>query len=50
MRLNCGQSGDKQRAITAGYPEMTLYLRDDAITDNPGLVAGMKKYFDLIWE
>ena len=26
-----------------------LYLRDAAITENPSLVAGMKKYFDLIW-
>jgi sugar-specific transcriptional regulator TrmB len=26
-----------------------LYLRDAAITNNPSLVAGIKKYFDLIW-
>ncbi|KXB02487.1 hypothetical protein AKJ44_00255 [candidate division MSBL1 archaeon SCGC-AAA261F17] len=25
-------------------------LRDAAITENPSLVAGMKRYFDLIWE
>ncbi len=31
-------------------PEMPLYLRDAAVTENPSLVAGMKKYFDLIWE
>ncbi|AGK62028.1 putative transcriptional regulator [Archaeoglobus sulfaticallidus PM70-1] len=30
-------------------PETPLYLRDSAVTDNPSLVAGMKKYFDLIW-
>lgn len=27
-----------------------LKLRDAAITENPSLVAGMKRYFDLIWE
>ncbi len=27
-----------------------LYLRDAVITENPSLVAGMKKYFDLIWK
>lgn len=27
-----------------------LELRDAAITENPSLVAGMKRYFDLIWE
>lgn len=31
-------------------PETPLYLRDAAVTENPSLVAGMKKYFDLIWE
>lgn len=31
-------------------PEIPLYLRDAAVTENPSLVAGMKKYFDLIWE
>ncbi len=31
-------------------PKTPLYLRDAAITENPSLVAGMKKYFDLIWE
>jgi len=30
-------------------PETPLYLRDAAVTENPSLVAGMKKYFDLIW-
>ena len=30
-------------------PKTPLYLRDAAITENPSLVAGMKKYFDLIW-
>jgi hypothetical protein len=24
-------------------------LRDAAVTENPSLVAGMKRYFDLIW-
>ncbi len=27
-----------------------LKLRDAAITENPSLVAGMKRYFDLIWK
>ncbi|KXA88504.1 hypothetical protein AKJ57_06825 [candidate division MSBL1 archaeon SCGC-AAA259A05] len=27
-----------------------LTLRDAAITENPSLVAGMKRYFDLIWK
>lgn len=27
-----------------------LFLREAAFTDNPSLVAGMKKYFDLIWK
>ena len=31
-------------------PRTPLYLRDAAITENPSLVAGMKKYFDLIWK
>ncbi len=31
-------------------PVTPLYLRDAAVTENPSLVAGMKKYFDLIWE
>jgi sugar-specific transcriptional regulator TrmB len=31
-------------------PKTPLYLRDAAVTENPSLVAGMKKYFDLIWE
>jgi|Deesub1362A_J573_1020465.scaffolds.fasta_scaffold01586_7 sugar-specific transcriptional regulator TrmB len=31
-------------------PKTPLYLRDAAITENPSLVAGMKKYFDLIWK
>ena len=31
-------------------PETPLYLRDAAVTENPSLVAGMKKYFDLIWK
>ncbi len=31
-------------------PKIPLYLRDAAVTENPSLVAGMKKYFDLIWE
>ncbi|WP_290623610.1 MULTISPECIES: TrmB family transcriptional regulator [unclassified Archaeoglobus] len=31
-------------------PEIPLYLRDAAVTENPSLVAGMKKYFDLIWK
>ncbi len=31
-------------------PTTPLYLRDAAITENPSLVAGMKKYFELIWE
>lgn len=30
--------------------EVPLYLRDAAVTSNPSLVAGMKKYFDLIWK
>lgn len=30
--------------------EIPLYLRDAAVTENPSLVAGMKKYFDLIWD
>ncbi|MFP3910341.1 MAG: TrmB family transcriptional regulator [Archaeoglobaceae archaeon] len=30
-------------------PVTPLYLRDAAVTENPSLVAGMKKYFDLIW-
>ncbi len=30
-------------------PRTPLYLRDAAVTENPSLVAGMKKYFDLIW-
>ena len=30
-------------------PKTPLYLRDAAITENPSLVAGMNKYFDLIW-
>ncbi len=30
-------------------PKTPLYLRDAAVTENPSLVAGMKKYFDLIW-
>ncbi|KXA97572.1 hypothetical protein AKJ37_02750 [candidate division MSBL1 archaeon SCGC-AAA259I09] len=30
--------------------EVPLTLRDAAITENPSLVAGMKRYFDLIWE
>jgi len=30
-------------------PKTPLYLRDAAITENPSLVAGMKKYFELIW-
>ncbi len=31
-------------------PRTPLYLRDAAVTENPSLVAGMKKYFDLIWK
>jgi len=31
-------------------PSTPLYLRDAAVTENPSLVAGMKKYFDLIWK
>ncbi len=31
-------------------PRIPLYLRDAALTENPSLVAGMKKYFDLIWK
>lgn len=31
-------------------PVTPLYLRDAAVTENPSLVAGMKKYFDLIWD
>ena len=31
-------------------PRLPLYLRDAIITENPSLVAGMKKYFDLIWK
>ncbi len=31
-------------------PKTPLYLRDAAVTENPSFVAGMKKYFDLIWE
>jgi sugar-specific transcriptional regulator TrmB len=27
-----------------------LSLRDAALTENPSLVAGMKRYFDLIWK
>lgn len=27
-----------------------LVLREVAVTDNPSLVAGMKRYFDLIWD
>lgn len=27
-----------------------LKLRDAAVTENPSLVAGMKRYFDLIWD
>lgn len=27
-----------------------LSLRDAAVTENPSLVAGMKRYFDLIWK
>lgn len=30
--------------------EVPLKLRDAAITENPSLVAGMKRYFDLIWK
>lgn len=30
-------------------PVTPLYLREAAVTENPSLVAGMKKYFDLIW-
>ena len=30
-------------------PRTPLYLRDAAVTENPSLVAGMKKYFDLMW-
>ncbi len=30
--------------------DVPLKLRDAAITENPSLVAGMKRYFDLIWE
>ncbi len=29
--------------------DVPLKLRDAAITENPSLVAGMKRYFDLIW-
>ncbi|RLI78320.1 hypothetical protein DRP04_10285 [Archaeoglobales archaeon] len=31
-------------------PKTPLYLRDAVITENPSLVAGMKRYFDLIWK
>ncbi len=31
-------------------PKTPLYLRDAIITENPSLVAGMKRYFDLIWK
>jgi len=30
--------------------DVPLKLRDAAITENPSLVAGMKRYFDLIWK
>lgn len=30
--------------------EVPLSLRDAALTENPSLVAGMKRYFDLIWK
>jgi len=30
--------------------DVPLTLRDAAVTENPSLVAGMKRYFDLIWE
>lgn len=30
--------------------EVPLTLRDAAITENPSLVAGMKRYFDLTWK
>jgi len=35
--------------FVAEDPETPLYLRDAAVTENPSLVAGMKKYFDMIW-
>ncbi len=30
--------------------DVPLKLRDAAITENPSLVAGMERYFDLIWK
>lgn len=30
--------------------DIPLILREAAVTENPSLVAGMKRYFDLIWK
>ena len=38
------------KAIFVVEGDQPLSLRDSAITDNPSLVAGTEKYFDLIWE
>ncbi|XGI84238.1 TrmB family transcriptional regulator [Halorutilales archaeon Cl-col2-1] len=38
------------KAIFVVEGDEPLSLRDSAITDNPSLVAGTEKYFDLVWK
>lgn len=42
------ESGEAIFLVEEG--RVPLKLRDAAITENPSLVAGMKRYFDLIWK
>jgi hypothetical protein len=42
------ESGDA--VLLVEEKDVPLHMRQAAVTDNASFVAGMSRYFDLIWE
>ncbi len=47
---SCMDYDSGEAILLVEEPDVPNHMRQAAITDNGSFVAGMKRYFDLVWE